>query len=276
MSMKEFRISKIFNPETGKAVVIPIDHGLDGLIYKGLEDPVRVLNKLIRVGIDATLMGPGLTKITQSFFDKKNAPARILTSDFYLGYNIPGQEGDIYGCTPLSSVEQAIRWGCDAVKVVIIWGMAKEAQLNNIKLVASLARECDKWEMPLMVEPLLLGRDIPREKRNDPELVATACRIAVELGADILKAPYTGDIESFSKIVDTAHVPVLVLGGPKMDTTRGVLQVAKDSVDAGAKGIVFGRNVWQNPEMEKVVKALKDIVHFNKAVDEVIEEYGIS
>jgi len=275
MSIKEIRISRIFNPKSGKAVIIPVDHGLFRGTIKGIEDPVGILKKLVQNGIDATLMSFGTTKITESLFYGKEAPARILTSDYVLFSTVPGSHEGILGNNLLSSVEQAVKWGFDAMKVFFIWGVDKSVLLSNIKLIAKLARECDCWEMPLMVEPLLNGEDIPVEKKNDPMLIENACRISLEIGADILKIPYTGDIESFSRIVKNSHVPVMILGGPKMNSLRDVLQTARDAIDAGAKGVVFGRNVWQHPQMDKVLMALKDIVHMNKDVSVVMREYKL-
>ncbi len=275
MSIKEIRISRIFNPKSGKAVIIPVDHGLFRGAIKGIEDPVNVLKRLVQNNIDATLISFGIAKITEKLFYTKNAPARILTSDFNLYSNIPGNAEGVFGNNLLSSVEQAVKYGFDAMKVFLIWGVDKSVLLSNIKLIAKLARECDRWEMPLMVEPLLKGEDIRIEKKNDQRLIENACRISLEIGADILKIPYTGDIESFSRIVENSHVPVLILGGPKMNNLRDVLQTARDAIDAGAKGVVFGRNVWQHPQMDKVLMSLKDIVHINKDVDLVMGKYEL-
>ena len=115
-----------------------------------------------------------------------------------------------------------------------------------------------------MVEPLLNGEDIPIEKKNDLGLIENTCRISLEIGADILKIPYTGGVESFSRIVKNSHVTVMILGGPKTNNLRDVLQTARNAIDAGAKDIVFGRNVWQHPQMNKVLMSPKDIVHINE------------
>ncbi len=275
MGMKESRISRIFNPETGRAVIIPIDHGLFMGSLEGLKAPFDIAEKLVEARIDATLMSFGMAKLTKELFNRKNAPSKILTADFILLSNIPGNVDGILGYDAISSVEQAVKWGFDAVKVLLAWGTNGKILMDNIRSIGKFARECDKWDMPLMIEPVLWGRDVPDDKRDDPILIEHACRIAVELGADILKAPYTGDKESFARIVSNSHVPVVILGGPKMSNIRDVLQTAKDSLDAGGRGVVFGRNVWQHPEMEKVLMALKDIVHTNKDVDNVIKDHGL-
>ena len=275
MSGKQIRISRLFNSKSGNAVIIPIDHGLVMGSVEGLSDPVEVLDKLVKFGIDATLMSAGLAKITTELFEGKNAPAKILTADSPLISNIPGNFDGVLAHKSVATVEYAIRWGFDAVKVLFPWGSDKEIQAATIELTAKFANECDRWGIPLMVEPVLWGKAIPKERQKDPKLIENAARIALELGADVLKMPYTGDPQNFSKLVKDFHVPVVVLGGPKMESISDVLEVAKESIESGARGIVFGRNVWQYPAMDDLVYALQDIVHKNADVEEVIKKYNL-
>jgi len=270
--MKEIRISKLFNSKSGRGVIIAIDHGLFMGAVEGLKNPIDIVRKLVENEVDAIIMPLGTFKLTKEFFRKKEAPARILTVDFVLFSNIPGNFGTPLGYSLLSSVEQAVKWGFDAVKVILIWGMDKKTQLTNIKLIADLALRCDQWEVPLIVEILLWGENIPDDKKTDPKIIENACRIAVEIGADMLKVPYTGNVDDFSVIVNNSKVPVVILGGSKVSSDRDVLQMVKDSIDAGAKGVAFGRNVWQHRKMNEIIKALKGIIHLDKDVDEVINE----
>ncbi len=276
MSGKRIRLSRLFNPETGKTVIIPIDHGLIMGNIAGLSDPVEVLEDLIELEVDATLMSPGLGKITSDLFLGKSAPARILTVDFPLLSTTPGDFEDIISHEPAATVEFALRWNFDAVKVLFPWCTDEKVLTKTIKLVSEFVEKCDAWNMPIMLEPVLWGKSIPEEKAKDPALLEHAARMAMELGADIIKMPYTGDINRFSEFVRSIHVPVVVLGGPKMDSVKDVLKVAEESVKAGAKGIVFGRNVWQNPSMKELVKALKEIVHEGSTAEEVIERYNLA
>lgn len=261
MNLKEFRISKLLNPESGKAVIIPIDHGLVMGYVKGLSDPIETLKKLIDLKIEGTLISPGIAKITLDLFASRGAPARILTADLPLLSNVPGGSGEVIGHENISTVEFAIKYGFEAVKVLLPWGEKERVQMESIRVVTQLANECDKWELPLMVEPVLWGSAIPSEKKNDPKLIEHASRMALELGADVLKIPYTGDKKEFEELVKALKVPVFVLGGPKTEKVGDILRVAEESTRAGAKGIVFGRNVWQNPKMKDIVKALQAIVH---------------
>ncbi len=275
MGIKELRLSHILNPKSGKSVIIPIDHGLVMGNIEGLQDPLDILEKLVKLGIDGTLMSPGIAKITNEYFCSKNAPGRILTIDLPLSSTIPGESGNIIGHKIIANLEFALRNAIDVVKVLLPWGEKESVQMESIEVVATVANNCDKWNIPLMVEPVFWGSHTSKDKRNDPKLIEHAARMALELGADILKIPYTGNVSEFKQLITHLKVPVFVLGGPKMESIEDILKVAKESIEAGAKGIVFGRNVWQNSKMEFLIKCLKEIVHENASVDEVIKKYDL-
>ncbi|MCL4424289.1 MAG: fructose-bisphosphate aldolase, partial [Firmicutes bacterium] len=101
----------------------------------------------------------------------------------------------------------------------------------------------------------------PKEDARTVENIKTATRIAAELGADFIKTHYTGTVDSFREVIDSALVPVVVLGGSKMATDRDVLETVAQAMQAGARGIAMGRNIWQHPFPEKITRALRAIIH---------------
>ncbi|MBN2369122.1 MAG: fructose-bisphosphate aldolase [Vicinamibacteria bacterium] len=276
MSGKTTRISRLFNSTTGRSVIIPVDHGVAMGALQGLQDPHDVLARLVALRIDGTLLTPGLWKVVSGLFERRDAPARVLTADLPLFSTLPGEPADVSEDDVLVSVDFALRHAFDAIKILLVWGLERDKQMANLKMVGRLADECDRWSLPLMVEPVLWGMNVPKERKNDSKLMENAARIALELGADILKIPYTGEVEPFSAMVRRLRVPVLVLGGPKMSGIRDVFQVARDSLVAGARGIVFGRNVWQHPAMESVVRGLIDIVHGNMDVETALANRALN
>jgi class I fructose-bisphosphate aldolase len=267
MSGKATRISRLFNATTGRAVIIPVDHGIAMGAIDGLLDPLDVLARLVALRIDGTLLTAGVWKVTGTLFESRDAPARVLTADLPLFSSLPGQPASVSESDLLVGVEFALRHAFDALKVLLVWGLEREKQMANLKMVGRLADECDRWGLPLMVEPVLWGAGVPADRKND---------VSLELGADLLKIPYTGDVATFGAIVRRLRVPVLVLGGPKMGGLRDAFQVARDAVDAGARGIVFGRNVWQHPSMESVVRGLFDVVHGEMAVDAALSKHALA
>ena len=274
MGIKERRMKRLFAKD-GKAVYLPIDHGIGGMI-KGLEDPIGLMGDFIKDGIDGTLMQLGMIKQTNYLFENvKNPPARILTADYRQTWSIPGKSEGIAGCFLNATAQQAVKYGCDAVKVLLPLGLSPKLELEHIKVISTLVKECDIYDMPVMIEPVAIGNRIPKEQQRDPQLIADGCRIAVELGADIIKAPYTGDKDSFALLIERLKVPFLVLGGPKVPDIAGILQIVKDIIDAGARGPCMGRNIWGHPKVHNVIHALLDIVHKGADVEEVVTKYAL-
>jgi class I fructose-bisphosphate aldolase len=104
----------------------------------------------------------------------------------------------------------------------------------------------------------------------DPKVVAHCARLGAELGADIVKVPYTGSPETFASVVEGCPVPVVIAGGPKMKTEREVLEMVYGALQAGAKGLSIGRNVFQAKNRVQMVKALYKLVHENASVEEAL------
>jgi DhnA family fructose-bisphosphate aldolase class Ia len=203
-------------------------------------------------------------------------------NEIWWGWKTPIKSDCIIGHCLTAKIKQAVKYDVDAVKVYFALGLEPKLQLDYIKHICELVSECDKYGMPLMIEPTTDGGCIPADKKSDPKIIADGCRLALELGADILKAPYPGnkpgDKEIFADICSNSHIPVVMLGGPKKGSIRDILQTARDGIDAGAKGTIFGRNVWQRPanEMERVVKALQDIVHRGASTDEALAKNDLA
>jgi fructose-bisphosphate aldolase/2-amino-3,7-dideoxy-D-threo-hept-6-ulosonate synthase len=159
--------------------------------------------------------------------------------------------------------------GADGVSIHINIGADEEPEmLQDARTVIEASRE---WGVPLLAMMYPRGKKIKNE--NAPDVVNIAVRVGSELGADIVKTNYTGDIDSFKYIVKGANVPVIIAGGPKMDTIPELFQLVYDSIQAGGAGVAFGRNVFQAENPTKVVEGLSKIVHNNYTVDEVLKEY---
>jgi class I fructose-bisphosphate aldolase len=267
MGGKAIRLGRLYDPESGRSLVLPVDHGLNLGAVSGLEDPRRLLERLEGLGVDATLISPGMARAHADLFTRRTAPARVLTIDLPLLSNVPGAMSEVRAYSLIASVQDALRMGVECVKVLLVWGIEPSVQMANLHAVAQLARECEVSEMPLMVEPVLWGESIAEEQRADPALVANAVRIAVELGADVIKGPYVADTEALATIVRRTPVPIMLLGGPRLDDARAVLQIAANAMAAGVRGIVFGRNVFQRPDAEAMIRALRGIVHEHVSVD---------
>jgi DhnA family fructose-bisphosphate aldolase class Ia len=137
-------------------------------------------------------------------------------------------------------------------------------ELETYRIVARVAGECLRANLPLVVEAL----PCPGERIPDPratEAMASAARIGFEHGADLVKSYFT---EDFDRVTENCPVPVLIAGGPKMDTVEETLQVVQDATMAGAAGVVFGRNIWQSGDTRGMIQALRRIIHENQPAPE--------
>lgn len=255
------RMGRLFDARSGRTVIIPIDHGLGLGATTGLEDARAVLSRLVAAGIDGTLLSPGMARATADLFAERHAPARVLTADLPLHSNVPGTVEAIQAYDLIAGIDDALRLGVECVKTMIIWGVQHELQMKMIARISELRRACNEWDMPLMIEPVLWGPAIPEEQKSDPALIAHACRIAVEVGADILKAPYVAEATALRDLVAQTPIPVVILGGKKVARVADVLEMAESATRAGVKGIVFGRNVWQHDNPTAIVAALHRVIH---------------
>ncbi|MGH9067175.1 MAG: class I fructose-bisphosphate aldolase, partial [Acidimicrobiales bacterium] len=182
---KAYRMGRIFG-EDGRALVLPVDHGIMLGRVPGLEHPRRRLVELAEMGCDGFLMNRGLAAQTEGMFARRGSPARLLTVDTF--WREPGEAGS--GAGLVASVEDAVRLGMDGVKALMAWNVPSRERQETLSRLARLIAEADRWEVPVVVEPTSLGEGggpMPVAMEGD------AARIAMELGADIIKLSYPGD-----------------------------------------------------------------------------------
>jgi class I fructose-bisphosphate aldolase len=172
--------------------------------------------------------------------------------------------------TLVGTVEEAICLGADAVSVHI--NLGDENERDMLADFGRTATACDRWGMPLLAMVYARG---PRIQNGfAPELVAHCARVGVELGADIVKVPYSGDPDSFSDVVAACCVPVVIAGGERMESTADFLQVVYGSLLAGGAGLSVGRNVFQHPRRADLVRAVRLLVHENGTVEQALALVG--
>lgn len=259
---KSIRIERIIDRESRKTIIIPMDHGMSVGTIKGLESLAEMIDKVAMGGANAVLEHSGMVGAGHRKYGKDIGLIIHLSAATNLA---PDPNRKVLVC----SVERALKMGADGVSIHINIGAHDEPEmLQDAHKVVEASRE---WGVPLLAMMYPRGKKIKDE--HDPEVVNIAVRVGAELGADIVKSNYTGDIDSFKEIVKGVHVPVIIAGGPKMDTIPELLQVAYDSIQAGGAGVAFGRNVFQYENPTKLVSALAKIVHKSYTVEEVLKEY---
>ncbi|WP_308621086.1 2-amino-3,7-dideoxy-D-threo-hept-6-ulosonate synthase [uncultured Desulfovibrio sp.] len=260
---KQVRMERILNRTTGRTIIVPMDHGVTMGLVDGLIDMRETVNDMAKAGADAVLMHKGLVRCSHRSAGKDIGLIVHLSASTALSPN--GNTKTLVG-----TVEEGLKHGADAVSVHINLGDVNERDM--LRDMGRVAEACDNWHMPLLAMVYARG---PQVKNSfDPAAIAHCARVGVELGADIVKVSYTGDIESFADVVAGCCVPVVIAGGERMDSNREILQMVSDSLKAGGAGISMGRNVFQHPRRVELVRALRAIVHENATVEQALEIVG--
>ncbi|MEA1967558.1 MAG: 2-amino-3,7-dideoxy-D-threo-hept-6-ulosonate synthase [Thermodesulfobacteriota bacterium] len=257
---KRIRMERIINRDTGKTIIVPMDHGISIGPVKGILDIRDTVHKVAKGGANAIvehkgLVGDGL---------RGQGPDIGLIVHLSASTSLaPNPNAKTLVCT----VEEAIKLGADAISIHVNLGNGDEIQmLNDFGRISRIAGD---WGMPLLVMIYPRGEKIPNP--YDKEAVKHAARVGCEMGGDIIKVSYTGSRESFREVVEGCSVPVVIAGGEKMDSDRDVLTMVKDSIDAGGAGVSIGRNVFQHDDPTKMVEAMSVIIHDGKSVDDALE-----
>lgn len=257
---KQVRMERILNRTTGRTIIVPMDHGVTMGLVDGLIDMREAVNDMAKAGADAVLMHKGLVRCSYRSAGRDIGLIIHLSASTALSPN--GNTKTLVG-----SVEEALKHGADGVSIHINLGDPNER--NMLADFGAVAEACDNWHMPLLAMVYARGPQI--KNSFDPKAIAHCARVGVELGADIVKVSYTGDIDTFAEVVAGCCVPVVIAGGERMDSDRQVLQMVADSLKAGGSGISMGRNVFQHPRRVKLVRALRAIVHDNATVDQALK-----
>ena len=250
----------------GRGLIVAMDHAQTHGIIAGLEDPGRVIDTVVEAGADGIMTTFGVVK---KYRDRLigRIPTTLRLDG---GPSLFRQDWLAYTeWSLLHSVDDALALGVDAVVLMAFVGIPVE--LETYRILGKVASQCYQANLPLLVEALPCPSErIPHAR--DPIAMAAAPRIAFEHGADFVKTYYTGTPDGFRLVIDNSPVPVLIAGGPRMDTVESSLNVVAEAVQAGAAGVVFGRNIWQAPNPAGMVCALKRIIHEGATVPDVMGE----
>ena len=257
---KKIRLERIINRHTGRTVIAPMDHGVSNGPMKGIIDIDKTVESISQGGADAILMHKGIVEQGHRGYGKDIGLIVHLSASTSLAPN-PNNK------VIVTSVEKAIELGADAVSVHVNLGSETESEM--LQEFGEISETCSYWGIPLLAMMYPRGQKV--ENEHDVELVKHAARVGSELGVDIVKTNYTGDPDSFKEVVEGALVPVVIAGGPKVDTDEELLQMVKDSIEVGGAGVAFGRNLFQAENPGKITKAISEVVHNDLEVNEALK-----
>jgi class I fructose-bisphosphate aldolase/fructose-bisphosphate aldolase/2-amino-3,7-dideoxy-D-threo-hept-6-ulosonate synthase len=256
---KAIRMERIMNRNTGKTVIVPMDHGATVGPIDGLIDISKAVDQVAEGGANAVIGHIGLPMYGHRHQGKDIGLVLHLSASTMLATR-PNRK------VLVNTVENALRMGADGVSVHVNIGDDDEADM--LRDLGRIAVECNYWGMPLIAMMYPRGPKIENERALD--VVKVAARVGAELGADFVKTNYTGDPESFQKVVEGCPAPVLIAGGSKL-STREMFDMIEGSMKAGAKGLSIGRNVFQHKNPSLFVKAACAIVHDGMSAAEAMD-----
>ncbi|WP_162619593.1 class I fructose-bisphosphate aldolase [Salinicola peritrichatus] len=264
LTSSHLRTGRLFRRDTGLSCMVAFDRTLLAGPVEHAIDARRTVAAIIEAGPEAVLLSPGLLKQYRELFAHSEAPRAVLRIDYPMvgDFALAGEEHHRMIATPAEA--QAL--GADAVVMCLISGYDDpRREADNLRVVAETARQCEVIGLPLIVEAVVWGS---REgDRLDAARIARVSRIAAELGADLIKAQFTGEAEDMRMLVESCPVPVLVLGGAAMNDDEALARFTRGAIDNGARGVIFGRNAWQREHATAGIERLIEMVHGATAHD---------
>lgn len=257
---KKIRLNRILRARKRKALIVAYDHAQYIGPIPGTIDPGSQIRRFAKAQVDGILMTLGTLKNCVDSLLTENPPAVLARLDWTNWWlNAEQKRSDAPRSCLLARVSDALSHGADAVVSYLIMGTGEpDFEANEFAKNGEIARECERLGVLLIIESLARGKNV--ENQNDPKWVRLHTRVASELGADLIKTDYTGDVESMSSVVQGCPTPILALGGPKQKTEEAALDVIRDVAAAGAAGVIFGRNVFQAEDMEKFLERARELL----------------
>lgn len=246
---RQVRLRRLFD-KSRRLFVVPLDHSVTDGPAAGITELDPLVSQLSANGVDAVVLHKGSLR----FVDHRS----FLTTSLIVHLSASTTHApDPNAKYLVGSVEECVRLGADAVSVHVNLGSTEEA--NQIADLAAVAGECDRWNMPLLAMVYPRGPKIPDPR--EPDVVAHATMIAADLGADIVKTVYAGDVAVMSDIVRSCPIPVVVAGGPRRSTPDDLMSYVDDVLAAGAHGVAMGRNIFQAPDPGAVARRVAARIH---------------
>jgi class I fructose-bisphosphate aldolase len=256
------RLRHIVNPRTGRIFIVPMDHGISMGPLPGLYDMHETVQQMSGTGVNAVVVQKGIVRTI--------APCLRTSPDIGLIIHLCGsttQAPDPNEKHLVCTVQEALSHGADAVSVHVNIGAVTEGQMLHD--FAEVAEHCHDLNVPLLAMIYARG---PKLREQFSETFNIHCaRVGYELGADIVKVQYTGSRESFARVVKAVSIPVVIAGGPKMNSDEDVLHMIADALAAGGAGASMGRNVFGASNVASMCRSLAGIIHGGLSVKDALD-----
>ncbi len=253
---KEIRIRRIL--VGGKALIVAMDHGVSSGPVAGLEDVRKAVANVAKGGATAVVLHKGVVRFAKGYFDEKLTLILHLSASTSLSARADRK-------VLVTTVEEAISFGADAISVHVNIGGEDDDRM--IEDLGATAAACDRLGFPLLA--MMYPRGPKVRNPFDVDVVKHVARVGAELGADVVKTLYTGSPDTFREVVRGCPVPVVVAGGPKLDSERAAFEMVEGALAGGAAGVSMGRNIFQSKDPIGTTRAIARMIFDGASLEDV-------
>ncbi|ABD13553.1 2-amino-3,7-dideoxy-D-threo-hept-6-ulosonate synthase [Frankia casuarinae] len=247
---RALRMARLHRWHPARLAITPLDHSIsDGPVVPRGTTIDGLAGQLVEAGVDAIVVHKGSLRHLR--------PARLTGMSVIVHLNASTAHApDPDAKYLVTGVEEALRLGADAVSLHVNLGSLDERQ--QIGDLGRVAERCEQWNLPLLA--MMYPRGPRISDPHDPELIAHAVTLAVDLGADLVKAPFPGSVPALRDLTDACPVPLLCAGGPRR-SEDDVLAYVRDVLHGGAAGVAMGRSIFQADDPRRMAAAVAQLVH---------------
>lgn len=272
---KAVRLRRLFGDPSGRLCSVAVDHYINYAVGvpRGLRNIRETLAAVVAGRPDAVTMHKGVAAVA---WEQYAGMVPLIIQSV-------AARPDDTACEVVAHADEAIRLGADAIATAAFIRGRSEAE--HLRLVADTVREAEPYDLPVILH--IYPRRFTEDASGQgfaagaaislaPEDIDWAVHCGLEVGADVIKTPYCGDIAAFRDITSACPRPVVIAGGPQTPTLRDALAMTGDAMAAGAKGATIGRNIWGSPRITGALVAFKAVVHEGASPDEALAKAGLA
>ena len=256
---KRLRLRRLLGGD-GRGVIIPMDHGVSDGPLDGLVRPAETTAHVRAGGADSVVLHKGLLRTVAPELGHLGVWLHVSAST---GLNPDPNDKRI-----VATLAEAVRLGVDGLSLHVNVGAPEESRM--IEDMGRLTGEADALGIPVLAMMYPRGHEV--RDPTDLALVKKVARLGYELGADVLKVPYTGSPRSFREVTQCVDVPVLISGGAKAEDERSFLAMVAGSLEGGGAGVSVGRNLWQHARPAAITRAVSRLVHDRVSLDDALAD----
>jgi len=245
------RLSKIIQPDTGRTVMLALDHGYFLGPTHRLEEPRKTITPLLPYA-DTIMLTRGVLRTSVDPDTNTNVVLRVSGGTSIIGPHLENE-----GLT--TAFEEALRLNVVGVGISVFIGSEFERQ--TLLNLSELVNQGERYGIPVL-GITAVGKELDK---RDARYLSLSCRICAELGTHIVKTYYC---DEFEKVTTSCPVPIVIAGGPKLETEMDVFNMTHNAIQQGAVGVDMGRNIWQHDHPVAIIRAIRSIVHENQTPEQ--------